>query len=286
LNARLTDVAPLVSATGFTAGLRLSTQLPNIEDKKLHKRNKNHSALAFISSLVVVFILLSQLVQSLGEEKPIDGEKSSVKPPDNCYEMRIYALNYTERNSTGTGTLFRFDAQDLPFEFESLRFGDFREDTEYSSSYYAGIGLLADADGSNSTLTLREGNGNLIQEVAYHGQSLIALGGWESISRDNNGSVVDCSWGSMAIPAHDWKDGGWIPENGILIEHPTNVTIAKATIHVMVFEPASNTDIPEFTLLHASIVAGVLILLIRRRMTKQVASISIARPPEPSDQEH
>ena len=184
--------------------------------------------------------------------------------------MRVYALNHTERSSTSTGTLFRFDAQDLPFEFGSLRFGDFRKDTEYSSRYYAGMGLLASAVGSNATVTLREGNGNLIQETAYHGQSLIVLGGLVSISRDKNGSVMDHSWGSMAIPAHDWKDGSWIPESGILIEHPANVTIAKATIHLMVFEATSNTDIPEFTPLYAIMVAAVLILLIRKRMTKQV----------------
>ena len=263
-------MAPLVSARGFTAGLRSSKQPPKTETKKRDKYNKNRFALAFISSLVVAFIFLSQLIQGLGEQEQVDGEKSSVKPSDNCYEMRVYALNHTEMNSTSTGTLFRFDAQDLPFEFGSLRFGDFREDTEYSSRYYAGMGLLAGADGSNATVTLREGNGNLIQEIAYHGQPLIALGGLESISRDKNGSVMDHSWGSMAIPARDWKDGSWIPESGILIEHPANVTITKATIHLMVFEPTSNTDIPEFTPLYAIMVAAVLILMIRRRMTKQV----------------
>ena len=203
-------------------------------------------------------------------QEQVDEEKSSVKPSDNCYEMRVYALNDTERSSASTGTLFKFDSQDLPFRFESLMFGNFREDTEYSSSYYAGMGLLASADGSNATVTLREGNGNLIQEIAYHGQSLIALGGLESISRDKNGSVMDHSWGSMAIPAHDWKDGSWIPESGILIEHPANVSITKATIHLMVFEPTINTDIPEFTPLYAVMVAAVLILLIRRRMAEQV----------------
>jgi hypothetical protein len=73
----------------------------------------------------------------------------------------------------------------------------------------------------------------------------------------------------MAIPAHDWKDGSWIPESGILIEHPANVTITNATIHLMVFEPASNTDIPEFAPLYAIMLVAVLILLIRRQMTKQ-----------------
>jgi hypothetical protein len=89
---------------------------------------------------------------------------------------------------------------------------------------------------------------------------------------DNNGAVIDHAWGSMAIPAHDWKDGSWIPEIGILIEHPANVTITKATIDLMVFEPTSNTEIPEFTPLHASMLAAVLILLIRKGMTKRMCA--------------
>ena len=230
----------------------------------------NHSAMVVIPSLVLAIILLTLLIQSLGQERPVNGDKSSVNPPSNCYEMRVYALNHTERNSISIGTLFRFNAHDLPFDFGSLRFDDFREDSKYSSRYYAGMGLLASADGYNATVTLWEGNGHFILEIAYHGQSLIAVGGWESISRDNNGAVIDHSWGSMAVPAHDWKDGSWIPENGILIEHPANVTITKATIDLMIFEPASKTDIPEFTPLHASLVAMVMILLTRRGMTKRM----------------
>jgi len=269
-------VAPLASAKGLTAGLQLSRQLPDTQKKRHDKRTKNHFALVFISSLAVAFILLSLFIQNRGEEESVNGDKSSIAPPYNGYEMKVYALNDTMRNPLSFGTLFRFDADELPFEFESLRFGDPREDTEYSSRYYAGIGFLANADGSNARLIFREGNGHLIQEIAYHGQSLIAMGGWESISKNETGSVMNQSWGSMAIAAHDWQDGSWAPEDGILIEHPANVTIFEATIDLMVFEPISNTDIPEFTPLHASILAAFLILLARRRVTKQ-ACINIDR---------
>lgn len=217
----------------------------------------------------MAFILISFFVQSRGEEESVNGDKSSITPHYNGYEMRVYALNDTIRCPLGFGTLFTFDAHDLPFEFGSLRFGDHREDTQYSSRYYAGMGFLANASGPNASLIFREGNGNLIEEIAYQGQSLIALGGWESVSTDDTGLVMNDSWGSMAIPAHDWKDGSWVPEDGILIEHPTNVTILKTTIDLMVFEPSSNTDIPEFSPLLASILAAFLILSARRRFKKQ-----------------
>ena len=262
-------MASFASAKGLTAGLQLSRQLLDTQEKRRNKRKKNHFALVFISSLAVAFILLSLFIQSRGEEESVNGDKSSITPLDNGYEMKVYALNDTMRSPLSFGTLFTFDAHELPFEFGSLRFGDPREDTEYSSRYYAGMGFLANASGSNASLIFWEGNGNLIQEVAYQGQSLIALGGWESNSTDNTGSVMNQSWGSMAIPAHDWKDGSWVPEDGILIEHPANVTISKATIDLIVFEPTSNTDIPEFTPLHVSILAAFLILLARRRVTKQ-----------------
>lgn len=249
--------------------MQSSKQLHYAKKRRPNNRKKAHLALAFISSLVLAVILLSLLTQSHGEEKTTNGEKSSVNPPVNSYVMRIYTLNDTERVSTGIGTLFVFNSQCLPFEFGSLRFGDFREDTEYSSRYYAGMGLLASAEGCNATLTLLEGNGQLIQEIAYHGQSLIALGGWDSISGDNDGSVMDHSWGSMSIPAYDWRAGSWAPESGILIEHPANVTIAKVTIDLMVFEPTISTGIPEFTPVCASIVAAVLILSMRKRIAKQ-----------------
>jgi hypothetical protein len=205
-----------------------------------------------------------------GNEKALDGDKTSVNPPINRYELRIYSLNDTERYSLSMGTLFRFTTHDLPFDFGSLGFGDFREDVGCSSRYYAGMGLLASAGGRNATLTLWEPNGHLIQEIAYHGQSLIAVGGWESISMDNDGAVMDHSWGSMAIAAHDWKDGNWNPESGILVEHSTNVTITKATIDLMVFEPTGTTDIPEFAPVPAGLMAAVLIFLIRRRMTRRI----------------
>jgi hypothetical protein len=225
--------------------------------------------MVFIPSLVLAFVLLTLLMQSQGHEKPVNGDKSSVNPPNKCYEMKVYALNSTDRSSINIGTFFRFSAKDLPFDFGSLRFGDFSEDSEFSSRYYAGMGLLASACGENATVSLWEGNGHLIQEIAYHGQSLIAVGGWESVSRDGSGDVVDHSWGSMAIPAHDWRGGNWTPESGILVEHPANVTVSKATIDLMVFEPASTTDIPEFTSLPAIVVAAVLILFIRKGLTEQ-----------------
>jgi hypothetical protein len=80
----------------------------------------------------------------------------------------------------------------------------------------------------------------------------------------------------MEIPAHDWKDGSWLPESGILIEHPANVTITRATIDLMVFEPSSTTDIPEFTPVHASVAAAALILLMRRRLTGRACASAVS----------
>jgi len=225
-----------------------------------------------ICSLCVALVLLSLLIQHVGDESQITGDKSSVKPPANSYKMRVYSLNHSERDPVSIGTFFRFDTRQLPFGYSSLRFGDFKEDTQFTSRYYAGMGLLTGAVGSNASVSIREGNGRLIQEIAYHGQSLIVLGGWQAISRDSTGSVLDYSWGLIEILAHDWKDGSWIPEDGILIEHPKNITITKATIDLIVFEPTGVTDIPELTPLPASVAVAVLILLMRRRLTGRECS--------------
>jgi len=180
------------------------------------------------------------------------------------YDLAVHTLNHTSRVSNDTATVFTFNADQLPFDFGSLLFGEFRGDSEYSSTYYAGMSLLAWANGPNASIDFLECGGKPIEEISYQGQSLVVLNSWESISKDCQGRTIDHRWGSMQIAAYDWRDGCWSPEQGIEIEHPEGVTVSGVTLCLMVYEPGSSTDIPELGPVSACVALAVVVMIARR----------------------
>jgi hypothetical protein len=183
-----------------------------------------------------------------------DGESAAL--PYSCYMFRIYALNETQRIVGGGGTFFSFNEKDFPHEARAVRFGDHRNDTEYSSVYFCGSGILVMASGGCCTVSLRGPGGALISEFVYCGQNLVAIGGEEHYTSHPETLVHS----GTNILVNDWVEGSWAPGKGVLVEHPSDVTFANATFYMMVFEPASSMDIPEFGSLVVSI-GGTAILV-------------------------
>jgi hypothetical protein len=182
-------------------------------------------------------------------------------PTNNSYEFRVYALNKTSIKVSENGTYFSFNVGDLPFDLGSLRFGDFRTDTNYSLSYYGGSGILVSARGENATMTIRESTGRLISEVRYHGQGLIVLSGETKYCSYPSG----VTWNGTDAMVQDWRAGTWTPDDGILIEHPKNVTLSDAKFYVMVFEPAGNVLVSEYEVVPVIALTILLVAFLRYR---------------------
>lgn len=241
-----------------------------VADVYLHRRDrrqkrsstKRNTVLAVLFGFTVV--LMCQLVHANPEEDAASAQDTEADQSPRTYELAVHMLNHTSRATNGSATAFTFDAGQLPFDFTSLLFDEFRGDTEYSSRYYAGMSLLAWAKGTDSCIDFLECGGKPIEEIAYQGQPLVVLNGWESVSRDGQGKVIDHKWGSMQIAAYDWRDGCWSPEGGIEVEHPPSVTISSAALCLMVYEPASITDIAEFDIVFAVGALAVIVAAARR----------------------
>lgn len=203
-----------------------------------------------------------------GSAGAADAKETDSESTKRGYEFIVYTLNCSGESSTGTGTLITFDEHELPFDFSEIRFGDFRMDTQYVDSYYGGLCLVISAYGPCGNLTFKEGNGKNIQEIRYEGQPLIVLNGWEYVSRDSDGKIIDRIWGSMQTPAYDWRDGTWVPSDGILVESLDDMTLSNASLCLMVFEPSNTTSIPEFNLVLGCMACAILVVLVRRARSR------------------
>lgn len=244
-------------------GLVGDRYLPRPRAKPRPRSGKRVTIVAVVLGFVAVLLL--QMVPDAEEGDAASAQETVAEQDINTYVFAVYGLNHTERIPTGTGTLFTFDSGQLPFDFSKLDYGEFRGDTEFTSRYYAGMSLLVRAEGANASIRFLEGNGKSVEQIAYQGQSLIVLNGWESTSRDSKGKVIDNVWGSMQIVAYDWRDGLWCSETGIMVEHPANVTVSGASLCLMVYEPGSGTEIPEFGPVSACGALAILVMLLTRR---------------------
>ena len=257
-----------MSSKGYTADLYIAR--PRIVLRAGQRRG--HIGLA-VGLVVALTVGLGSLIASVGPSGPAlengssDGTMSS-RPVNSGYQLKTYVLWHTDINSAEDATSIVFDESELPFRFDTLVFGDFRLDANCSANYFGGMSLLVDASGASANLTFREYSGNVIQELEYEGQPLIVLSGWEALSRDSDGSVIEHIWGSMQIVAYDWKEGRWKPSGGIVVNHPKGFTVVGARLCVMVFEPVPSTEIPEFRLAPVCMMAAALMMLIGRRLSR------------------
>jgi hypothetical protein len=248
-------------------GLTANLYLPRPAIRTQRRRTKGLTTIAVVLGFIAVLLL--QTVPDAPEDDAASTQETTAEQGSNSYEFAVYMLNHTVRSLTGNGTLFGFDSTQLPFDFSEIIFGEFRGDTEYRSRYYAGLSLLARAEGPNASIRFLEGDGKLVEQIGYQGQSLIVLNGWESISKDGKGKVIDHSWGSMQIAAYDWEDGSWSPEEGIAVEHPSEVTVTSASLCLMVYEPGDTTEIPEFGPMLICVGLTLLVLVVRKHRSNK-----------------
>jgi len=213
------------------------------------------AVILFAFVLAVLFVPRNLTVGS------VNNKDIQSAPTNNRYEFRVYALNQTSIKISENGTYFSFNIGDLPFGLGSLQFGDFRTDTNYSLSYYGGSGILVNARGENATISIRESTGKLISEVRYHGQGLVVLSGETKYCSYPSG----VTWNGTDAMVQDWRAGTWAPDDGILIEHPKNVTLSDAKFYVMVFEPAGNILIPEYEVAPVIALTLLLVAFLRNR---------------------
>lgn len=229
-------MAPLIpNDRGFTADLRVM-RIP-CEPRNRHGRVV---ALAvFVISLVLGAIVLP--TSEDGASTETNNSQQSVAPVD--YQWRVYVLNQTGRFEADNGTTFSYRTEDLPQEFSTILFGDFRADLDGQGTYYGGCGILLEASGSSATFVLREIDGKFICSVPYTGQDPFVFSGERrSVSYP---SVTTSYYGTDQI-AQDWRNGTWSPDQGILVEHPDEVSLDRSEFYLMLFEPGGGLDIPEF----------------------------------------
>jgi hypothetical protein len=220
---------------GFTADLRS-------EAAPARRRRRHVPAAAVALGLIISIILL---VQFLPENRPTESTESTKSVPSvasNPYQWRVYMLNQSAVLAQSTGTSFSFRAEELPFSFESVSFGDFRDDVEHRATYYGGCGILVNASGAAALLVLRESAGKFISSVNYLGQDLIVFSGeTKSVSYPTEST----SYSGTDKLIEDWRNGTWSPNDGIVIEHPKSVSVTESVFCFMVFEPSGEILVPE-----------------------------------------
>ena len=251
-------MAPLISSRGYTA---------DVHPHKTTVRNERRGRYRLVlSSVGISLVLVLALLPSLGITDAVDTSKSSNATQVQSYDFRIYALNCTSQKHTQSGTLFKFATTDLPYDFSSVNFGDYRTDTTFSKKYYGGSGILVGATGKNATIVLRESSGQFVTEVNYHGQTQVVFNGRaEYVSYPSNVTTYE---GTERI-IQSWRNTTWNPSEGVIVEHPTNVTLTDAKFYVMALEPIQVTDIPEFELLPLVVGAMALIVIVRNAIARR-----------------
>jgi len=225
-------------------------------------RRKSHAAIA-ISILGLGFVLAALLHPIPGKAGETSTDSSAPFPTNNSYMFKVYALNHTSTRAVSNGTALFFDLAQLPINFIGVRFGDYRKDTQYSATYYAGSGVLLNASGSNAWIALAEGNGKLVSSVFYRGQNIVALNG-QTTTYIN--SSRPAAYNGTDLMVQDWRNGNWTPNDGIIIEHPKNVSISSARFYLAVYQPSVSAQMPEFGLIPAVTSIVVVIILVGRRM--------------------
>lgn len=200
---------------------------------------------ATLGAAALSFLLLAcSAVLGDRAEDPEGAEVPESVAPPRTYEFSVYALDQMSRQVVPSGTLFQFDESDLPFSIGSVCFGDFREDDTFQATYYGCSGILMNASGTAGAVTIFEGSGKRIVEIQYHGQDPVVVG--SEVRYDSYSDMV--AWTGTDLIVMDWIDGSWSPRQGIYVEHPADVTFSSARLFVMVFEPSTTLEVPEYPL--------------------------------------
>ena len=250
-------MAPFTSSSrGFIADLHPPRSVRS-------SRRKGRAAIA-MSLLGLAFLLASLLHPLPGKAGETSTDSPAPSPANNSYVFKVYALNHTSTRAVSNGTALFFDIAQLPVNFSRVRFGDYRTDSQYSATYYAGSGILLNSSGTNAWIALAEGNGKLVSTLFYRGQTVVALNGQTTTYINSSRPTA---YTGTDLMVQDWRIGDWTPNDGIIIEHPKNVTISGAAFYLAVYQPDVDAQLPEFDLLPA-VVSVFLVVVLARRFKK------------------
>jgi hypothetical protein len=249
-------MAPLIPTDrGFTADV-IATRTPR-------GRRRSLGSVTILAAVVASLVLGVMLIPGTDEEASTETNRSQQSVTQVDYLWKVYVLNQTARSEATNGTTFSFRTDDLPMEFGTILFGDFWTDAGGRGTYYGGCGILVEATGASETITLREIDGKFISSVQYNGQDPVVFSGERrSVSYP---TVTTSYYGTDRI-VQDWRNGTWSPDQGILVEHPADLTMVDSEFYLMLFEPEDEFAIPEFQDLPfvLAVLLGVLTIVCRR----------------------
>lgn len=244
--------------TSSSSGLIADLHPPRSE--RLSRR-KSRAAVA-ISILGLAFVLAAFLHPIPGKASDTSTDSSAPTSANNSYEFKVYPLNHTLTKAVGNGTAFFFDLAQLPINFSVVKFGDYRTDSQYNSIYYAGSGILLNSSGTNAWIALVESNGKVVSRVFYRGQTVVVLNG-QTTTYINSSRPATYDGTDMMV--QDWRNGNWTPNDGVIIEHPKNITISGAAFYLALYQPGVSAQLPEFDLLMPIVgFVAIALVLIRR----------------------
>jgi hypothetical protein len=227
-------------------------------------RRKSRAAVA-ISVLGLAFLLASLLHPIPGKASETSTDSAAPSPANNSYMFKVYALNHTSTRMVSKGTALFFDTAQLQVNFSTVQFGDYRMDSRYSATYYAGSGVLLNSSGTNARIALAESNGKLVSSIFYRGQTMVAFNGQTTTYVNSSRPVA---YDGTDLIVQDWRNGSWTPNDGIIIEHPKNVTISAARFYLAVYQPGVSAQMPEFDLLLPMLGFVAIVLVLIRRSGK------------------
>ena len=155
--------------------------------------------------------------------------------------FKAYSLRELSRTDGTNQTAIRFSADDLPFDFDCLVFGDYSRNPVAGATYYAGSGMILNVSGPNGSVILRGLNGTIIRTVEYQGQESIVFNGETVYTSTPKAST---RFEGTDILVQEWLRGTWSPGMGVVLERPAGMTVENSEFYLMVFQPPA--AVPEF----------------------------------------
>jgi hypothetical protein len=194
-------------------------------------------AFGAISLLVSSTYFAQGDTDSKGTQIDPDPDSANIVSPG----FKVYGLRELSRTEDLNQTHICFAADSLPFDFSNLVFGDYSSGPLVGETYYAGSGMILNVSGPNGNVTLREHDGAVIRTVQYQGQESIVFNG-ETVRTSTPKTTTRYEGTDLLV--QDWLEGSWSPEEGVVLERPTGMTIEESEFFLMVFQPPA--AVPEF----------------------------------------
>jgi len=232
-------------------------------ERRAHKELRRFASLALALSIVSILVGFTYLAQGDlltrgAEQAPSDDQANKVGPG-----FRVYILEELSRTVTANKTVLAYSIESLPFDLTTLSFGDFQNGPQAGVTYYAGSGMLLNVSGPRGNIVLKEPSGKTIRELSYQGQASIVFNG-ETITTSFPRASTDYEGTDVLI--QDWLKGTWSPDKGVVVEHPSGLTVERSEFYLMVYQ--APTTVPEFGTLPAVALVVVILFVCSARRKK------------------